>query len=59
MSEKKHSCETCGFRKKAEARPSSFLAWLWRLHTRICPGWKAYQRDLRRQEQAPDTGQKS
>ena len=39
-------CESCAFRKKAEQRPRSFMAWLWRLHTRICPGWKAYQRWL-------------
>ncbi len=50
MSEKKHSCETCSFRRKAEDKPHSFLAWLWRLHTKICPGWKAYQRDLQRKE---------
>lgn len=51
MAEKKtYSCETCAFRKKAEAKPSSFLGWLWRVHTKICPGWKAYQKHLRQQE---------
>lgn len=49
MAEKQHSCETCTFRKKAEEKPSSFLAWIWRLHTRICPGWKSYQKHLREQ----------
>jgi hypothetical protein len=39
-------CESCALRKKAEERPRSFMAWLWRVHTRICPGWKTYQRWL-------------
>lgn len=46
--EKKYPCETCPFRRKAEERPRSFLGVLWRLHTKICPGWKAYQRSLQR-----------
>jgi hypothetical protein len=45
-----HRCEQCGFRRRAEARPKSLLAWLWRWHTGWCPGWKSYQRWL--QEQA-------
>ena len=36
-------CETCPMRKKAEDNPKSFMARLWRWHTRWCPGWKAYQ----------------
>ena len=36
-------CETCGLRKRAEAKPDSFFAKLWRWHTGRCPGWKAYQ----------------
>ena len=39
-------CADCAFRKKAEANPKSFVALLWRFHTRFCPGWKAYQRYL-------------
>lgn len=47
MSEKEqHRCVDCAFRKKAEARPRSFLGIIWKLHTYICPGWKAYQRSL-------------
>lgn len=46
IEEAKPRCEDCAFRKKAEARPRSFLGILWRLHTYICPGWKAYQRYL-------------
>jgi len=41
-----HGCESCKWRAKAEAAPRSFLARLWRWHTRWCPGWKAYQRSL-------------
>jgi len=41
-----HNCEKCAFRARAEARPGSFLARLWRWHTRWCPGWKAYQKSL-------------
>lgn len=40
------SCATCALRRRAEASPRSFVGILWRLHTRICPGWKAYQRSL-------------
>ena len=40
------SCASCEFRAKAEANPKSFLARLWRFHTKFCPGWKAYQRAL-------------
>jgi hypothetical protein len=40
----KLSCEDCALRKKAEARPRSFLAILWKLHTYVCPGWRRYQR---------------
>lgn len=43
---KKMRCEDCAMRKKAEANPRSFIGILWRLHTHICPGWKAYQRSL-------------
>ena len=44
--ENKIRCEDCAFRKKAEAKPYSFLGILWRLHTYICPGWKAYKKSL-------------
>jgi len=44
--ETKHNCADCAWRKKAEEKPGSFLGILWKLHTRICPGWKAYQRSL-------------
>jgi len=43
---KKYRCETCQLRKKAEAKPKAFIGILWRLHTKICPGWRAYQRSL-------------
>ena len=43
---KKAGCEKCGLRKRAERKPKSLLAILWRWHTRWCPGWKAYQAEL-------------
>jgi len=45
-------CATCPIRRKAEARPQSILARLWRWHTTWCPGWKAYQKELQLQGQA-------
>jgi hypothetical protein len=39
-------CESCKFRSYAEKKPKSIRARLWRWHTRWCPGWKAYQRQL-------------
>jgi len=50
------NCIDCAFRAKAEAKPRSFLAWLWRLHTKICPGWKKYQRWLVEQESSQEAG---
>jgi hypothetical protein len=44
--EKKHRCEDCSIRRRAEAKPHSLLARLWRWHTAWCPGWKAYQEAL-------------
>lgn len=49
MDDKKHACDDCRFRKKAEARPESLLARLWKWHTRWCPGWKSYQKWLTEQ----------
>jgi hypothetical protein len=49
-------CENCAFRAKAEAKPKSFLAWLWRVHTKFCPGWKQYQRWLAEQEAGGSAG---
>lgn len=40
------ACANCPIRAKAEANPNTFLARLWRFHTRFCPGWKAYQKAL-------------
>ncbi len=42
----KHSCETCRFRAKYDADPSSFLGRLWRWHAQWCPGWKKYLQSL-------------
>jgi len=45
----RHHCEECGLRRRAEARPTSLLARIWRWHTGWCPGWKSYQRWLANQ----------
>jgi hypothetical protein len=42
----KHQCESCAFRRKAEANPGSLIARLWQWHTKWCPGWRAYQKRL-------------
>ncbi len=40
-------CHACAMRARAEQNPRSFMARLWRWHTRFCPGWKAYVREMR------------
>lgn len=42
-------CATCPLRLKAESKPKSLLARIWRWHTGWCPGWKAYQQYLAEQ----------
>jgi hypothetical protein len=46
MNAKKSACENCPIRKRAEQKPDSLLAKLWRWHITWCPGWKAYQKTL-------------
>lgn len=43
-------CETCSMRKAAEQNPKSFKSRLWFWHTKWCPGWKAYQKELKQQQ---------
>jgi hypothetical protein len=40
------NCHACGLRARAEKKPGSLLARLWRWHTKWCPGWKAYVKEL-------------
>lgn len=42
----KSGCATCSMRAYAERKPNSLLARIWRWHTKWCPGWKAYQKEL-------------
>lgn len=42
-------CETCPMRARAEAKPGSLFARIWRWHTTWCPGWKTYQKHLAQQ----------
>jgi hypothetical protein len=44
------SCENCKWRSYAERKPDTWLAKLWRWHTRWCPGWKKYQAELAKQQ---------
>lgn len=39
-------CENCKSRARAEQKPNSFAGILWRWHTRWCPEWKTYQKEL-------------
>jgi hypothetical protein len=41
-----HSCATCKFRARYDAKPQSLLGRLWRWHAGWCPGWKGYMRSL-------------
>lgn len=50
QTQKKQSCEDCPIRRRAEAKPQSLLARLWRWHTTWCPGWKSYQKELHARE---------
>lgn len=50
-------CEVCKLRQRAERRPKSLIARLWRWHTTWCPGWKAYQKGLAKQQAGAETEQ--
>ena len=39
-------CHSCALRARAEKKPRSLIGIFWRWHTRWCPGWKAYVREL-------------
>jgi hypothetical protein len=43
---KKHRCEDCPMRRRAEANPKALVSRVWKWHTGWCPGWKAYQKSL-------------
>jgi len=42
----KSNCDKCKLRSRAEKKPNSILARIWKWHTGWCPGWKAYQKEL-------------
>jgi len=44
------NCEKCKMRLRAEAKPNSIISKIWRWHTKWCPGWKAYQKELAEQK---------
>lgn len=39
-------CSECKLRKSAEKNPNTFMSRLWLWHTKWCPGWKAYQKEI-------------
>ena len=39
-------CHTCNLRARSTEKPKSLTARLWRWHTKWCPGWKAYVKEL-------------
>jgi hypothetical protein len=39
----KHRCEDCPMRKRAELKPNSLFAKIWRWHTTWCPEWRAFR----------------
>ncbi|HSD84080.1 MAG TPA: hypothetical protein VLG46_09490 [Anaerolineae bacterium] len=39
-------CHTCALRARAAENPKALTARLWRWHTKWCPGWKAYLKEL-------------
>jgi len=43
-------CENCKWRGRAEKKPDSLIARLWRWHTGWCPGWKQYQAGLTKEQ---------
>ena len=41
-------CQTCSMRLRAQEKPKSLIARIWRWHTTWCPGWKAYVAEAER-----------
>ena len=39
-------CATCSMKKKAEENPQAIMSKILKWHTTWCPGWKAYQKEL-------------
>jgi hypothetical protein len=43
---KEHTCESCNWQAKYDAKPKSILGRIWRWHATWCPGWNKYMRSL-------------
>ena len=41
-----HGCADCGFRKKYDDNPRSFLGKVWRWHAGWCPGWRKFMESM-------------
>lgn len=46
-------CDDCRFRRASENDPGSLLGWFWEWHTKWCPGWKAYLKVLKENDEQP------
>jgi hypothetical protein len=42
----KYHCGTCKIRIYAERKSDSVFSWFLQLHTKLCPKWKGYRREL-------------
>jgi hypothetical protein len=52
----KPSCPSCSLRRFAERHPDSLWARIWKWHTGWCPGWKAHQAELRKEDPSSRNG---
>jgi len=44
-------CEICKLHGYADKKPGSLISKFWRWHTKWCPNWKAYQKELAKQKE--------
>lgn len=50
-------CAECKVGLYAQRKPDTVIGKLWRWHTKWCPFWKAYQRELATEEQQSGSSQ--
>ena len=48
----KSRCGVCKLKQYADRKPKSIIGRIWLWHTKWCPGWKAYQKELAEQEKS-------
>ncbi|MFC1734578.1 hypothetical protein ACFL1X_00570 [Candidatus Hydrogenedentota bacterium] len=42
----KSHCASCKVCQYAQKKPETFIGRIWRWHSKWCPMWKAYQKEL-------------